>query len=305
MGEKKSSKWYPGSWLVFWLIIKPVSLLPPFLLYGVADFFFFVLWHLVPYRRKVVVQNLERVFPDKTPGERWLICRGFYRHFADLVVESLRNFSISRELCRSTMIQLNPEVLNDIAAKGRSVVLCGGHVGNWELWALAAPPSLKHKLIGVYKKLSNAFFDRKMRETRSQFGLELVATVDTGHYLRTNPDELNAVVLAFDQSPSNPLKAYWLNFLGQDTAAYFGAEKYARELNRPVVYGSMRKTRRGHYEVTYRLVCENPLEQPHGWITEELFRLLEEDIRARPELWLWSHKRWKHRRPAGYSNQTD
>jgi len=304
MSTPSKRSYWPGSWLIFWLVIKPISLLPRFFLYRVADFLFFVLWHLVPYRRKVVMGNLSRSFPEKSSGERWLICREFYRHFADLVVESLRNFSITPQQCQRGLIQLNPEVLNKLAAEGRPVVLCGGHYGNWELWALAAPPGLTHRLIGIYKRLSNAFFDRKMRETRSRFGLHLVPTVETGNYLRTNPEEMNALVLGFDQSPSNPHKAYWLNFLGQDTGVYFGAEKFAKEFGRPVVYGSIRKVKRGVYEVTYTLVCSDPEEKPYGWITQELFTLLERDIRAQPEHWLWTHKRWKHKRPKNSDLET-
>lgn len=293
----RNAGWYASA-LLYLFFIKPVSLLPPFLLYRVADFFFILLWHVFPYRKKVVLQNLERCFPEWDQTRRTGVAKNFYRHFSDLVVESLRNFSISRRNALARMVQVNPEVPDAFALKGQSIMLCGGHYGNWELWALAAPLQVRHQLIGIYKPLSNAFFDERMRKSRSRFGLQLVATRQTGNYLRTHSEEINALVFAFDQSPSNPQKCIWVSFLGQDTAAYFGAEKYALEFRRPVVYGHVEKVRRGHYQVTYEVVAEDPSSLPEGELTRRLFAILEADIRKKPEWWLWSHRRWKHRRPA-------
>jgi Kdo2-lipid IVA lauroyltransferase/acyltransferase len=288
----------PGSWLLYWLVIKPISVLPYFILYRVSDLFFLVLWYVIPYRKKVVLGNLARVFPEKSESERRTIARKFYRHFADLVIESLKNFSISRENANERMVQHNTELLNKYAAQGRSIVICGGHCGNWELWAMAAPLRLNHILLGIYKRLSNPYFDQKMRESRSRYGIVLVPTIETGNYLRTHPDEVNALIIAIDQSPANPHKALWIDWFGQDTAVYFGAEKYATDFDRPIVFGSIRKVKRGYYEVTYHLVTDTPKALPKEFITRKLFDILEADIRRDPELWLWTHKRWKHKRPA-------
>jgi len=296
LSQKKKSTFYPGSWLLYWLVIKPISLLPYFLLYGVADFLFVMLWFVFPYRKKVVLSNLERSFPEKSEKERKDIAWKFYRHFADLVIEGLKNFSINERNARSRMIQHGTEAMNRFADAGQQVILCGGHCGNWELWAMAAQLELRHQLLGIYKRLSNPFFDQKMRASRSKYGMKLVPTVESGDYLRDNMDEVNAVILAIDQSPSNPQKGLWIDFLGQDTAVYFGAEKYAVEFNRPVFYGSIRKPKRGHYEMTYHLVTDTPRDFPKEQLTKMLFERLEADILAYPEIWLWTHKRWKHRR---------
>lgn len=291
--------YHPGSWLLYWAVIKPVSLLPYFILYGLSDFLFLVIWYVMPYRKKVVLSNLRRVFPDRSERELRKLAWRFYRHFADLVAESLKNFSITPAQAGKRMDQQGAEVLNRFAREGRSIILCGGHQGNWELWAMAAPIELRHILLGVYKRLSNPFFDRKMRESRSRYGLVLVPTIETGTYLRSHPEEVNCLILAIDQSPANPQKAIWIDFLGQDTAVYFGAERYAVQFDRPVVFGSIYKVRRGYYEVRYELVTDTPAEHPEGFITREVFRRLEANILAQPEYWLWSHKRWKHRRSEG------
>jgi KDO2-lipid IV(A) lauroyltransferase len=287
-----------GSALLYWLVIKPISLLPYPLLYGLSDLFFVVVYYLLPYRKKVVDQNLRMALPALTDSERKEVSKKFYRHFCDVVVESLKNFSISAEDSQKRMRTVNPEVLNVFAEKGQSVILAGGHYNNWELWAVAASAPLQHKVLAIYKRLNNAYFDAKMRSTRSKFGLLLMSTKETSDYFKNYPNELNATVFAIDQSPADPKKSVWVTFMGLDTAAYFGAEKYAKELNRPVVYGVISKVRRGYYEMKYQLVVEHPQETLHGEITQRLHRFLEQEIYRAPEYWLWTHKRWKHRREA-------
>lgn len=287
-----------GSALLYWLVIKPISLLPYPLLYGLSDVFFVVIYYLIPYRKKVVDKNLRLALPALTDAERKTVSKKFYRHFCDVVVESLKNFSISAEDSQKRMRTVNPEVLDVFAEKGQSVILAGGHYNNWELWAVAASAPLKHKVLAIYKRLNNAYFDAKMRSTRSKFGLLLMSTKETSDYFKNNPNELNATVFAIDQSPADPKKSVWVTFMGLDTAAYFGAEKYAKELNRPVVYGVISKVKRGYYEMTYQLVVEHPQDLAHGEITQALHRVLEREIYRAPEYWLWTHKRWKHSREA-------
>jgi KDO2-lipid IV(A) lauroyltransferase len=286
-----------GSSLLFHLIILPISKLPYFLLYKVSDFFFLVMYYLVGYRKKVVLDNLRQCFPEKHEQEIRQICRAFYRHFCDLVVESLKNFSITTEQAQSRMKSLNPEVLNAYAERGQSVIIVGGHYANWELWAVAAPPTLQHKVLAIYKQLSNAFFDKKMRSSRGKFGLHLVSTKAFSDYFRSHLHECMATVIAIDQSPSNPNKSIWIKFLGRDTSTLLGAENYAAEFNLPVVYGKVRKVKRGYYTVSYETVFENPSTTQKGEITQTVNDILEQEIRIQPEFWLWSHKRWKHRKP--------
>lgn len=284
--------------ILYWLIIKPISLLPYPLLYGFSNFLFLILYRLIGYRKEVVRSNLKGCFPAKSDAEILDIEQKFYRHFCDLVVESLKNFSIREDEAARRMVHINPEIFKPFAEKGQSVFIAGGHYSNWELWAVTAAGCIPHKVIGIYKRLSNKYFDAKMQESRGKFGLGLIATRETGDYLRLNQGELNALVFAIDQSPSNPLKCLWINFLGRETAALFGTEKFGVMYNRPIIFGHMRKVKRGYYEVWYELICEKPAETSHGYLTQRLSHVLEQDILKAPEYWLWSHKRWKHKRPA-------
>ncbi|MDZ4752072.1 MAG: lysophospholipid acyltransferase family protein [Flavobacteriales bacterium] len=285
-----------GSKLLYYLIIKPISLCPYWFLYGLSDFFFVVLYYVVGYRKTVVSDNLEKSFPEKESKELLSIRRRFYHHFCDLVIESLKNFSISEKQATERMTQINTAIVDEWVAKRGGVILCTGHFGNWELWAAAAPYGMKYPIVGIYKRLSSAFFDEKMRESRSKSGIILVSTRETGNYLRTNLQLPKAIAFAFDQSPADPEKCVWINFMGRDTAAYFGAEKYGKELNYPIIFGSIDKVKRGHYEITYTLVSSEPRDFQEGELIQILYVELEKKVRQFPEYYLWTHKRWKHRR---------
>lgn len=280
--------------LLYGLVIKPISWLPYRLLYIVSDFFYVILCYVIPYRRAVIEHNIKKALPDLSQDEVIALRKRFLRHFCDLVIESLKNFSITAEEANARMVHVNPEVINAFADKGQSVILVGGHYGNWELWAMAAPSFLRHQLVGVYKRLRNAYFDKKMIESRGRFGLQLLATRDTATYMARKDNPCDALILAVDQSPSNPEKCVWVDFMGIHSAALFGAEKYALELQRPIVYGHIYKVKRGYYEAKFSVVEADPKASEKGEITQRIFRVLEEDIRRSPELWLWTHKRWKH-----------
>ena len=242
--------------------------------------------------------NIERSFPEKSKAEQVAICKGFYHHFGDLIVESLKVFTISETEVKKRMVFSNPEVINKYYEQGRSVVLAGGHYNNWELFAVAIDANIKLESIAIYKPLSNLFFDEKMRTTRGKYGLEMIAIKEVKNTFEEKKNKLTATIFGTDQSPGNPRNCYWTTFLNQDTGVLFGTEKYAREYNYPVIYGRIRKVKRGHYVFDFIDLCEFPQQTSLGDITEMHTRYLEKDILEKPDYWLWSHRRWKHKRPA-------
>jgi len=285
--------------LLYYLVIIPISLLPFPLLYALSDGLYVLFYYMLGYRKKVVLQNIRNSFPDKTEKEHIEICKKFYRHFCDLVVESLKTFTISEKEVLKRVIFTNPEVIDKYFDQKRSVIIAGGHYNNWELFAVAVDALIKHKTVGIYKPLSNKYFDGKMRGTRSKYGLEMISTKEVKPFFDKHINVLTATIFGTDQSPSNPNNAYWMKFLNQDTGVLFGAEKFAKEYNYPVVYGRLNKLKRGHYSLDFTDVTETPTETAYGEITEKITLLLEKDIQAIPQYWLWTHRRWKHKRPEG------
>jgi KDO2-lipid IV(A) lauroyltransferase len=285
--------------LLYYLIIIPISLLPFPLLYGLSNFLYFVLYVVIGYRKKVVIGNIQRSFPEKSAEEHLEICNKFYRHFCDLILESIKTFTISEKQVLKRVTCKNPEGINKYYDQKRSVIIAGGHYNNWELFAVGFDALIKHNAVGIYKPLTNKYFDEKMRKTRSKYGLFMLSSKLVKSFFDTNINKLNAVVFAIDQSPSNPNKCYWTTFLNQDTGVLFGTEKFAKDYNYAVVYGRINKEKRGHYSFEFFDVTDDPQQTKQGEITETVTRLLEKDINSIPEYWLWSHRRWKHKRPEG------
>jgi KDO2-lipid IV(A) lauroyltransferase len=262
-----------------------------------------ILYHILGYRKKVIFGNIQRSFPEKTEKEHIEICKKFYHHFCDLIFESLKAFTISQEQIDKRVKFNNPEVINKYYDRKQSVIIAGGHYNNWEIFAVAVDALIKHKAVGIYKPLSNKYFDEKMRNTRSKYGLYMISTRDVKKVFDEEINNLTATIFAIDQSPSNPDNCYWMEFLNQDTGILFGAEKYAKEYNYPVLYGRINKLKRGHYSFEFFDVSENPTSTEYGEITEKATKMLEQDIRRAPEFWLWSHRRWKHKKPANWNRE--
>lgn len=283
--------------LLYYLVILPISVLPFFILYRLSEFLYFMFYYVFGYRKKVIMGNIQRSFPNKSEAEQKQICKLFYKHFSDLIVESIKTFTISQKEVQKRVVCNNPELVDKYFEQNKSVIVTGGHYNNWEMLGVGIDMPLKHHVAGIYKPLTNKYFDKKMLQTRSRYGLEMVATKKVKQFFEDNKNKPFAIIFAVDQSPSNPESCYWTNFLNQETGVLFGAEKYAKEYNLPVLYGRINKVKRGHYSVDFFEVTNTPLETAHGEITEKFTRMLEKDINDIPQYWLWSHKRWKHKKP--------
>ena len=284
------------SQVLFYLIIKPLSLLPMPVLYLFSDAMYLVVYRLVGFRKKVVWNNLCNAFPDQSPAELRVIMKAFYSHFCDLIVESIRMFSMSEAEARRRCTFRGTEILEEHHRAGRSVVLTTGHYNSWELAVMIMDTLISHQTVGIYAPLSNSFFEKKINGSRGKFGMVLVSKNQIAEYVEQHQDQLNLYILAADQSPTYAKKVYWTRFLNQETAVAFGPEKFAKKYDMAVVYCHIYKQSRGFYEVVFENIESQPDQAPHGSITEAHVRALEKDILAAPQFWLWTHKRWKRKR---------
>lgn len=269
--------------------------MPMQILYGISDILFAMLYYVFPYRKKVVITNLKNAFPNKSNQEIKTISRQFYRHFCQIIVESIKSFTISNKELFKRFKVTNIEILNKYYEEKRNVILVTGHYGNWEWAALTLALQSKYVGAGIFQPLKNKFFNRVLFQTRTKNGLILIPPKETANYFEKLSNRLVAYGFIGDQSPSNPDKGYWLNFLNQPTNVLTGTEKYAKLYNCVVLFGKIEKIKRGYYQLTYLPVCNNPSLTTEGEITETHTRILENIIQERPELWLWTHRRWKHK----------
>jgi len=276
-----------------------ISILPFWLLFGISDVFYVLVYYVIGYRKKVVTQNLQRSFPEKNEKEIKQITRQFYRHFCDTIFETLKVLTISKESfkkhCHFTPKAL--ELIHRFEKQNRAFVGVLGHCGNWEWTSIAHQVYCKVILTGIYHPLSNDVFDKLIFRLRSRFGGNMVTMKDTLREIIAQKKNgiISNLGLISDQTPP-PESAYWTTFLHQDTPVFYGTEKIAKKFNYPVIFFSMKKLKRGHYEIDGELLSEHPAELADGVITELHTKLLEQKIREQPFAWLWSHKRWKHKR---------
>lgn len=272
-----------------------ISILPWPVLFIISDIFFLFIYYGIRYRRIIVRLNLINSFPEKSDKEIDLIEFRFYRYFTDLVFEIFKLFTLSPEqkIAHCKMDKETVALLEDLYAKGRSAILVMGHYGNWEYCSL--PLQTDFQLYAIYHPLSNPYFDRLMSRMRTSTSLRLYTMTGTLKGMIANRNELNVTVFLSDQSP-NPKAATWMEFLSQDTAVFNGSEKIAQKLQMAVIYGSMERVKRGKYIFHTKLICEDAAKTKPGEITEAHLHLLEKDIRKAPEYWLWTHRRWKHKR---------
>lgn len=277
-------------------IIWFLSLLPLRVLYIISDFLFLVNYYLIGYRKKVVKENLELAFPNKTEKEILAIRKKFFRHFTDLMVESIRFYSISEKEMKKRYKCINPEVLSDLTKKGESIILTGSHQGNWE-WSCALPLFFETPIFGTYKELQNKYFDAFVLESRTRFDIKAVETAQTIKNLKHNVDNniQGIYILLSDQSPQMHKTFHWSNHMGVKVPFHTGAEMISKKFNMPVVNFAPKKVKRGYYEIYFEVLTETPNEFKNFDITDMYAEVTNKYIEEQPAFYLWSHKRFKHR----------
>ncbi len=270
--------------------------IPLFLLYPLSDFLAWFTAVVVRYRRPVVMANLEASFPEMTDKQRWKIARGFYRNFTDIMVESFKMLSMNPKLIPSRVKILNPELLQQYINDGKSIIAVSGHYCNWEWMGVGLKAITGMRALATYKPLSSELMERLMKEIRQLNGTELITMKQTFRTVSSSTVPVISLLVS-DQAP-HPDNAYWTEFLHQDTPVFLGAERIAKSTGHVVVFLAMRRVRRGHYTLEIQELTQTPQTEPEHAITEMHLRALERLILEHPSNWLWSHKRWKHKRPA-------
>lgn len=283
--------------VLYYGLVIPISYLPFRVLYLLSDFLYIIAFYVVGYRKKVVWNNLKNSFPKKTDKELKRIQKAFYRHFTDFLVESVKTLTISNEEILKRCAILNPELPQKYYDEGRSVMVLCGHYNNWEYYAVGLAQQMNHKVLAAYQPLKNEFFNQILLKSRQRFGIKMMSMKEVPRKLVKSPKVPTMSIMVNDQAPHAPRKAYWNTFLNQDTGWMTGTERLAIKLDQAVLFGCIRKRKRGFYEVTFYPITDTPDQCDSGYILDQHAKYLEMVIAENPEYWLWSHKRWKHKRP--------
>ena len=269
------------------------SLLPLRILFLFSDLAYLVVYRLAGYRKQVVMQNLAIAFPEKTEAERLKIAAKFYRHFTDTFIETIKLISAGDRFIEKHY-QANMEVLTDLYRQGKKCQIHLGHNFNWEIANIGTALYIPYRLLTVYMPINNKALDRLFKKIRSKTGANLIPATRMSREIIPYRNQQYALALVADQNPGVPANGYWLRFFGRPSPFVKGPEKGARANEAAVVFAQITQPRRGHYRVHFELATADPLSLPETELTRIYIRYLENVIRAHPDMWLWSHRRWKH-----------
>lgn len=281
----------------FWFLL---SLLPLRVLFLFSDCLFFLVYYVVRYRRKVVRKNLLNSFPDKSLKELVSIEKKNYRALCDYFVETVKLDGMSKKELRKHIEFIGLDDVNKAVKRGQSVVAYMAHTFNWE-FATSLPLFMQHDnvVIGqIYHPLRNKRFDELLKDIRGQYGSENIAMKATLRRIVDITKQGKQFVIGFiaDQIPKWEAMHHWLTFFHQDTAVFTGTEKIARRTQSAVFFLGFKRVKRGKYVAKFTPMAENAALTPEMELTDMYYRLLEESIKEAPELWLWTHNRWKRSR---------
>lgn len=277
---------------------KLMSLLPMGVLHFISDLIYFPLYYVARYRRKVVRKNLVNAFPEKTEEEIEKMEKKFYSAFCDYVMETVKLMSMSPEkIKRHLRFEGTEEVERLASQEGRSCVVYMGHTFNWE-FVTSLPLHFKDPKIQfgqIYHPLANKAMDRLFLELRNQYGAESISMANTLRRILQLNKEKTPFVIGFiaDQVPHWEAIDYWMEFFHQETPVFTGTEKIARRTGSAVFYMSLRKERRGCYVATFHKLSDDASKTEENELTRQYYQSLEKKIAEHPELWLWTHHRWK------------
>ena len=281
------------------IFVELFRYVPFWLVYLISDILRFVLFDLFGYRKKVIFKNLSICFPEKSEKEIKKIARAFYKNFSDILIESIKGFTMSEQEMLKRYKVINAPVLDKYYDAGKSVISLAAHYTNWE-WGIGIGLETKHKANTIYKPLSNKHLNNYLKKKRERFGMTLISTQQTGRaFIKTS--EPISVLLIADQSPSPDTfsNALWVDFFGQETHCIHGPEAFSKKMNLPVVFYKYNRVKRGFYTLEIIELTDIANELENGVLTKQYMGLLENIIRENPGNWLWSHKRWKYIRVKG------
>ena len=287
--------------LLFYIIIYPIlwiiSVLPFPILYLFSDFVCFLTYNIIGYRKKVVRENLSMALPHLTEEERRIVEKKFYSHMCDMFLEMIKTMSISKDEIEKRYVFKNLDVYKNLEKEEKSIAILCAHYASYE-WAVSMNYHINFTGVGIYKKIANPYFDKLVKRIRSKFKATLITTKETipemGKNYRNN--KLSLYGLISDQSPRLGSFFHWNKFMGIEVPIHTGGEMLAKKYDMNVLFLRTKKLGRGFYEAELEVISENAKEEPNYAITDRFLKLVEQQIYDQPEYYLWTHKRWKHRK---------
>ena len=275
---------------ILYIPLYTLSLLPIKILYYISDILYIFVYYIFRYRREISLNNLKKSFPEKSSQEINKIHKKFYQHFCDLIIESIKSISANNNFFKNRIKFKNLEKINNYD----SFIVAVSHYGNWEWGLLSISLSFNKNIIGLFQELNNNFFNNIIKKSRERFGAKLLDINNLLKYINVNQNFVIGII--GDQSPQKHKSNLWISFLNQQTLFHQGTEKISKKYNLPIYFCDMQKIKRGYYNISIEILCENTKETENSEITSVYLQRIEKQIKKNPEFWLWTHNRWKHQK---------
>ena len=284
-------------YILIYPILWSISILPFRILYIVSDGVYILTYYIIGYRKKTVRENLALALPHLSEKERLVIEKKSFRHMCDVFLEMIKTLTISKSEIDKRYVFKNLEVYSNLEKKGKSIALLCAHYASYE-WAVSMNSKASFECFAIYKKINNRYFDKLVRTIRSKFEATLITTKETIPVIATNfrNKKLGLYGLVSDQSPKLGSFFHWNKFMGIEVPIHTGGEMLAKKYDMNVIFLRTKKVKRGFYEASFEVLSEDVKEVPNYEITDQFLKLVEQQIYEEPEFYLWSHKRWKHKR---------
>ncbi len=274
---------------LLWLI----SLLPLRVLYIFSDGIYGLIFYVFKYRKEVTLQNLKIAFPEKTEQERKAIAKKFYHNLIDMFIETIKLLSVSDKVLEKRFTA-NWDLVNAIYTTGKSVQLHVGHNFNWEWGNMILTKNTIFKLMAVYMPFTSKITERLFYKLRTRNGAIFLRATHMKEDFLPYRNTQYLIGLVADQNPGHPANAWWFNFFGRPTPFLKGPAKAAQINDTAVVFAFIHKPRRSYYEAVFSLATEDSRSLTEQELTQKFVLYLENVIKQYPDMWLWTHRRWKH-----------
>lgn len=286
---------------IIYLLVYPflwcISMLPFHLLYIFSDFVYLIVYYIIGYRKKTVRENLALALPHLSDEERLVIEKKSFQHLCDMFLEMIKTMTISTKEINNRFVFTNLEVYKKLEEQDKSIAMMLAHYASYE-WVISMNSYITFNGYAIYKKIANPYFDKLVRDIRSRFKAYLITTKETIPQIISNKknNSLSIYGFASDQSPKVTSAFHWQKFMSIEVPVHTGAEILSKKYDMNVIFLKVKKVKRGYYEASFEVLSENAKEVPNYEITDKFLKLVEQQIYEAPEYYLWTHKRWKHKR---------
>lgn len=246
-----------------------------------------------------MAKNLKLAFPKKSNKELKRIEVKFYKNLTDIFLESFKSMNMTEAEMRSRFKFENMDVVNNIYNRNQELIIMCGHYASWE-WVFILAKYTDYVVNGIYKKLSNKYFDNWAKKVRNKYNGKLISTKETYKTILKNSKtkNLNLYGFASDQTPKMSKANHWGYFMNNWVPIHTGAEIISKKHNIAVIFMAVKRIKRGYYSASFKKITNNPKDFKNFEISDIFIKLVEKQIYEAPEYYTWTHKRWKHMKPA-------